>query len=418
MLIRTHIFKPILIFLLAACTVSQENRVSRDVLIPDSPESAGMSSERLAKIDGLINQYLDSGWIPGAVALVARDNKIVYRKSFGFRDLESGDSMKTDDIFRIASMTKAITSTGVMMLYEDGKFLLDDPVSKYIPSFKDPVILVKSNPDGSFTSKKAKKEVTIRQLLTHTSGIGYGFTDPDLKPIYDKAGIPDGFVLTNTTLEKAMTTMGKMPLLFEPGEQFHYGLSVDVLGYLIEVVSGMPLDRFFQERIFKPLDMTDTYFYPPDDKLNRLAVIYAEDKDGITRSTDDRYNYPFEGEKKYFSGGAGLCSTALDYAKFLSMFANHGVYNGQQVLSPKTIDLMQHNQVGNLRDENGFGLGFGITDEKGSVGNMWWGGYFHTHFWVDRKEKLVGVLMLQMSPVIHGDIDQKFQVLVYQSITR
>jgi CubicO group peptidase (beta-lactamase class C family) len=392
-------------------------------LSPGPPEAVGMSAERLAKIDGLISEYMDKGWIPGAVALVARKGNIVYHKSFGFRDMEGGDSLRTDNIFRIASMTKAITSTAAMLLFEDGKFLLDDPVSKYIPAFRDQKILVSSKPDGRFTAKEAEGEVTIRQLLTHTSGIGYGFSDTNLKAIYAKANIPDGFVITNTTLGAAMDSMGRMPLLFEPGQKFHYGLNTDVLGRLIEVVSGKSLDEFFHERIFTPLGMEDSHFFLPESKNNRLAVVYAEGETGISPSDDSSYDYPVTGEKKYFSGGAGLCSTALDYARFLQLYVNEGKYDGRQLLSPKTVELIRRNQVGDMFSENGFGLGFGLLSQEGaasslgSVGNMWWGGYFHTHFWIDPEEDLIGVLMLQMYPVIHGDIADKFQVLVYQAVT-
>ncbi len=416
--------KMMLAGILISCgqSMHKENSPLSGQLAGGSAINAGMSEQRLMKIDGLILDYLHEGKIPGAVALVARKGSVVYEKSFGFRDIAAGDTLKSDDIFRIASMTKAITSTAVMMLYEDGKFLLDDPVSNYIPSFKNPRIMVRSNPDGSYTDRPARGEVTIRQLLTHTSGIGYGFNDPELKPIYDKANIPDGFVTTQATLAGAMEAMGRMPLLFEPGEKFHYGLNTDVLGYLVEVVSGKSLDQFFRERIFNPLGMSDTHFFLPEDKINRLATIYAETEEGIKPSTESLYQYPVEGPKKYFSGGAGLCSTAMDYARFLQLFISKGKCNGQQLLSPKTIELMQRNQVGDMFGVNDFGLGFGLVTPEGaanilgSAGNMWWGGYFHTHFWVDPEEELVGILMLQMSPVIHGEIADKFQVLVYQSI--
>ncbi|HLF34385.1 MAG TPA: serine hydrolase domain-containing protein [Cyclobacteriaceae bacterium] len=409
--------------LFTGCGQAVKNSETNFRLSPGQPEAVGMSEERLAKIDGLIAEYMDKGWIPGAVALVARKGNIVYHKSFGFRDMEDGDTLRTDDIFRIASMTKAITSTAAMMLFEDGKFLLDDPVSKYIPAFRDPKILVSSMPDGNFTSRKAEGEVTIRQLLTHTSGIGYGFSDPILKEIYAKVNIPDGFVITNTTLSAAMDSMGRMPLLFEPGERFHYGLNTDVLGRLIEVVSGKSLDEFFRERIFTPLEMDNTHFFLPESKNDRLTVVYAESETGISPSADRSYDYPVAGEKKYLSGGAGLCSTALDYTRFLQLFVNEGKYNGRQLLSPKTIELIRRNQVGDMFGKNGFGLGFGLLSNEGaafslgSVGNMWWGGYFHTHFWIDPEEDLIGVLLLQMYPVIHDDIAEKFQVLVYQAVT-
>ena len=396
---------------------------SLSLLKQGQPESVGMSSERLARIDTVMNQYIENGWIPGAVALIARHSKIVYHKNFGLKDIEENKPLQKDDIFRIASMTKAITSVAMMTLYEEGHFLLDDPVYKYIPEFKDPVVLLALNEkDTTFTSKPAKHQITIRHLLTHTSGIGYSFSHEKLKLLYQKTGIPDGFVTTNAVLGDIIKLLARMPLLHEPGEKWTYGLNSDVLGYLIEVISGMTFEEFLQQYIFDPLEMTDTHFFLPDVKKDRLVSIYAEDDEGIKKSMVKEYNYPVEGGKSYFSGGAGLCSTAEDYAKFLQMLLNGGSYNGVQFLSRKTIDLMTMNQIGDLVDKYEFGLGFGITDEEGakkilsSVGNYWWGGYFSTSFWIDPKEDLIAVLMLQMFPTKHGEIHQKFQVLTYQSI--
>ncbi len=423
---RRVIFKiviiPIIILSVCGKRLGPDQK-SLPLLKHEQPESVGMASERLARIDTMMNQYIENEWIPGAVALIARHSKIVYHKNFGLKDMEENKPLRKDDIFRIASMTKAITSFAVMMLYEEGHFLLDDPVYEYIPEFKDPVVLVALNEkDTTFTSKPAKHQITIRHLLSHTSGIGYSFSHKELKPLYKKAGIPDGFITTNAALGDKIKALARMPLLHEPGEKWTYGLNSDVLGYLIEVISGMTFEEFLQQRIFDPLKMTDTHFFLPDVKKDRLVPIYAEDDEGIKKSSVKEFNYPVEGGKSYFSGGAGLCSTAEDYAKFLQMLLNGGEYNGARLLSRKTIELMTMNQIGDLVDKYEFGLGFGITDEEGakeklsSVGNYWWGGYFSTSFWIDPQEDLLAVLMLQMFPTKHGEIHKKFQVLTYQSL--
>ncbi len=410
-------------FYLISCQPDkQETAILADTLVAGDPALAGMSASRLQKIDGLIEEYIEKGWIPGAEALIVRKGTIVYHKAFGMKDIEMNDPLEKNDIFRIASMTKAITSVAVMTLYEDGLFLLDDPVSRYIPEFKDPRVLLKTNPDGSYESRPAENEITIRHLLTHTSGIGYGFIHKELQPIYNNAGIPDGFVITSSTLGQSVPALAQLPLLHEPGARFTYGLNTDVLGYFVEVMSGKSFGEYLREEIFEPLGMEDTYFYPPEGKLVKLAIVYAEDESGIQKSEDARYDYPLKGSKTYESGGAGLCSTAMDYTRFMQMLINGGKYNGHQILAPKSIALMTMDHTGGLFGQNSFGLGFGITTEEtvhqqlSSVGNYWWGGYFHTHFWLDPTEDLVAALMLQMYPVLHGEIEQKFQVLTYQSI--
>jgi CubicO group peptidase (beta-lactamase class C family) len=392
-------------------------------LVVDQPESVGFSSERLDRIDSVVNEYIENHYIPGAVAFIARHGKIVYHKSFGMRDPETQDPMEKDDIFRIASMTKALASVAVMMLYEEGQFLLDDPVSKYIPEFKNPQVIVKLNPDTTYIASPATKEITIRHLLTHTSGIGYPFIDSEVSPIYHKNNIPDGFLITDAVLNKAIPTLAKLPLLHEPGERFTYGLNSDVLGYLVEVISGKSFRDFLNERLFGPLGMEDAYFYLPDEKIKRLVPVYANSDEGLGPSPDTRYEYPFKGGKCYYSGGAGISCTILDYARFMQMMVNGGSYNGHQILGRKTIDLMTTNQVGELYGEGGFGLGFGLVTEKtkhqilSSVGNYSWGGYFSTSYWMDPEEDIVALFFTQMYPMQYGDIHQKFQVMTYQALT-
>src|SRR6267142_5760791 len=274
------------------------------------PEDAGMSSERLARIDNMVNEYVAKKAIPGAVVFIARNGKVVYHKAYGVSDIEKQTPLKKDDIFRIASQTKAITSTAVLMLYEEGKLLLDDPLSKYIPEFKNPKVLVTFNEkDSSYTSEPAKSEITIRQLLTHSSGIGYAsIGSRELKAIYAKAQVPSGIGISNTSVVLAdkIKALAKLPLKNHPGEKWLYGLNTDVLGYLIEVLSGMTFDEFLRQRIFKPLGMNDTYFYLPKEKQSRLVKLYEVKNNSLTKPKEvyDRVNpdYP-NSDGKYFSGG-------------------------------------------------------------------------------------------------------------------
>ncbi|WP_207536269.1 serine hydrolase domain-containing protein [Desertivirga arenae] len=396
-------------------------------LVSAPPATVNVSFDRLQRIDAVIQQSLDKKEIAGAVALLARNGKIVYSKAFGYSDIESKAPLRTDNIFRIASQTKAITSVAVMMLFEEGKLLLDDPISKYIPSFSKPLVLDKFNPaDSSYTTVPAKREVTIRDLLTHTSGIDYAVigTAP-FKAIYAKEGIPVGFEGGKVTLKEAVERLGKMPLGHQPGERFTYGLNTDVLGYLVEVLSGKSLDKFFEERIFQPLGMKDTYFVLPTNKHSRLTPIYTFDTNNnlvkYERNGVITADYPTR-KTSYFSGGAGLSSTITDYATFLQMLLNGGVYNGKRLLGRRTVELMTSNQIGelNVRTDK-FGLGFQITSELGqaklgvSKGSFGWGGYFGTTYWADPKEKIVGLIFIQQSP-LKSDIHDKFRAAVYQSL--
>lgn len=396
-------------------------------LVPSSPTLVNVSAERLNRVDALIQQSIDKKEIAGAVALIARNGKIVYNKALGFSNVESKTPLRTDNIFRIASQTKAITSVAVMMLFEEGKLLLDDPISKYIPSYSKPVVLDKFNAtDSSYTTVPAKREVTIRDLLTHTSGIDYAVIgSPAFKAIYAKAGIPVGFEGGTLTLKEAMERLGKMPLAHQPGERFTYGLNTDLLGYLVEIISGKKLDSFFQERIFQPLGMKDTHFFLPTSKHSRLVPIYTFDSNNrlikYERNGVITADYPIR-NSSYFSGGAGLSSTITDYAMFLQMLLNGGVYNGKRLLARRTVELMTSNQIAelNVRTDK-FGLGFQITSEQGqaklgvSKGSFSWGGYFGTTYWVDPKEKIVALIFIQQSP-LRSDVHDKFRAAVYQSL--
>jgi CubicO group peptidase (beta-lactamase class C family) len=400
------------------------------VLAAATPASAKVSGKRLDRIDNVLKQYIDSGWIKGAVGFIARDGKVIYNKAFGMDDAENNRPMRTDVIFRIASQTKAITSVAVMILFEEGKFLLDDPISKYIPEFARPNVIEKFNPaDSSFSTLPARREITIRDLLTHTSGLGYpSIGTPEMRAIYYKHRIPVGFVTDKLTLGNEMKRLATLPLQHQPGEKFTYGLNTDLLGYLVEKVSGMNLAQFFQQRIFTPLGMNDTYFYLPETKYARLATLYAEDKEkrAVKYNTPPAAvsaDYPKQ-NGTYYSGGAGLNGTIHDYAIFLQMLLNGGIYNGQRILSRRTVELMTCNQIGDLfvGGVDKFGLGFQVTTERGqartavSEGSFSWAGYFGTTFWVDPKEGLVCLLYMQQSPISHNDIQNKFKVLVYQAV--
>jgi len=422
--------KPLLTFFftcIVGLTLAQNPR--NYTLQEAGPEAAGFSAERLGRMDRVIQEYVDQKRIPGAVALVARHGKIIYYKGFGQDDVDAKTPLKRDAIFRVASQTKAVTSVAAMMLFEEGKFLLDDPVSKYLPAFKSPKVLDEFNEkDSSYTTVPAKSEITIRQLLTHTSGISYaGIGTKEANAIYAKAKVPSGIGTPNAKLADAMNMLGGLPLVHQPGEKWSYGLNTDVLGYLVEVLSGTTLDAFFRTRIFEPLGMKDTYFYLPKDRHNRLAALYTEKEDKSYQKRQAQGgqtpDYPKQAGT-YYSGGAGLSSTAYDYAVFLQMLLNGGEYNGKRLLSPATVRMMTSNQIGELSlGLKKFGLGFGLITEREaarmpvSEGSFEWGGIFGTTYWADPREGVVALLYTQKFPNSYGDLADKFRVLVYQALT-
>jgi CubicO group peptidase (beta-lactamase class C family) len=397
------------------------------------PLAAGMSAERLTRIDKTIQEYVNNKWLNGAVAIVYRNGKLAYYKATGYDDMDKKTPMQKDEIFRIASQTKAITSVAVMMLYEEGRLLPDDAVSKYIPEFRKQQVIDKFNEaDSTFTTVPAKRDITIRDLLTHTSGIGYAqIGSKPMNAIYSKAGIGFGIGVGKTLLADNMKKLGSLPLFHQPGEQWTYGLNTDLLGYLVEVISGMPLDKFLSTHIFEPLGMKDTYFYLPAKKHNRLATLYTEDSTGhavkmaghISINGDFTSDYP-NTDGTYFSGGGGLSSTAYDYAIFMQMLLNGGTYNGKKILGSSTLRMMTMNQIGGLSLSHGnkFGLGFEIITEESSaftpasVGSYDWGGMFSSSYWIDPKEKIVAQLFVNIYPNHHGDLADKFKALVYQAI--
>ena len=393
------------------------------------PEREGVSAERLTRIDDMLKEAIAQDQIPGAVALIARNGHIVYFKAFGTADWDAGRDYQRDDIFRIASQTKAITSTAVMMLWEEGKFSLDDPISKFIPEFEHPEVFQSLNEaDSSFAGIPAQKPITIRNLLTHTSGIGYGMIDDDnFRKIYQKAGIIDAFTTEDVTIGENIRKLATLPLHHEPGARFTYSEGLDVLGYLIEILSGVPLDQFFKERIFDPLGMEDTYFYLPETKADRLVPVQTIREGVWVKYPATPYydpDYPVKGAKRFFSGGGGLSSTAKDYARFLQMYLNKGELDGVRLLSRTTVETVLSNQVGDLLGSaTGFGLAFQIQEEEGaamggqgSAGTFSWGGYFNTQYFADPVEHVIGILMKQTQEAPADETGWKFRQMVFQTI--
>ncbi|MDQ2666610.1 MAG: beta-lactamase family protein [Gemmatimonadota bacterium] len=391
-----------------------------------SPTAAtvGFIPDRLARIDTWVQQQVDAKKIPGAVVMIVRDGHVAYYKAFGLRDMTTRAPQQRDDIFRIASQTKAITSTAVMMLWEEGRFALDDPIGKYIPAFKDQAVLTKFNPaDSSYESKPTRRHITIRQLLTHTSGIDYaGIGSEEFRAIYAKAGL-NAIGSEGEVLGASIDKLGALPLKHEPGERFTYGLSVDVLGRLVEVVSGMPLDQFFRTRIFAPLRMNDTFFGIPPAKRARLSSLHTMKKDGTLVATHEMQgklhtDFPAR-DVTYFSGGGGLSSTTADYARFLQMVLNHGELDGTRILGRKTVDMMLTNQLGALRPA--FGLGFELeipeTDYRTplTIGSFSWSGAFNTWYWADPKERLIGLIFTNTTGETTS-LGDPFKALVYSAL--
>src|ERR1700722_6877384 len=423
------LFVALLSFIIILSVTAQSAAVLSTTL---NVEGAKMSSERLSRIDNVLHEYINKRYINGAVAIFFSNGKLAYYKAIGYDDIDKKTPLQKDEIFRIASQTKAITSVGIMILYEQGKILLDDPISKYIPEFKNPKVLDKFNEaDTTYTTVPAKREITIRDLLTHTSGIGYAqIGSKSMNAIYYKAGIIGGIGVDKYILADKMKILGSLPLFHQPGEKWTYGLNVDLLGYLIEVISGTSLDNFLRKNIFDPLGMKDTYFYLPKEKYKRLATLYTEDSTKhiiktpahINLNGDFYSDYP-NAPGTYYSGGGGLSSTAYDYAVFMQMLLNGGAYNGKEILSRSTIGMMTTNQIGDIDfGDNKFGLGFEIVTAKGSAksqtseGSYLWGGMFSSSYWIDPKEKMVVQLVLQLFPNSHSELHQKFKTLVYQAI--
>ncbi|GAO41833.1 serine hydrolase domain-containing protein [Flavihumibacter petaseus] len=396
--------------------------------------AATISKPGFERFTAIAQEYVDNHWIAGATMVVWQNGNPVYQAAVGFADLRSKTKLRTDHIFRIASQTKAITTTAVMILFDEGKILLDDPISRYIPAFAKSGVLEKFNErDTTFTIKPLTRAITIRDLLTHTSGVGYAQIGSEATTaIAKKMGIYAGIGVPSLSLKDQVDKMAALPLEHQPGEKFTYGLNIDILGRLVEIVSGLPLDQFFRQRIFDPLGMNDTWFYLPADKQGRLVALNGEDSTGKVIPLDPNAKFGSEifdldypkAKGKLFAGGAGLVSTANDYAIFMQMILNGGIYKGKRILSNNAVQLMTHNQIGALNEGNNkFGLGFEITTEQGaarlgmSPGSLSWGGAFSSSYWIDPQRKIVAQLFINQFSNSHGEIHDKFKVQVNAAIS-
>jgi len=406
-----------------------------ETVSPDSIDD--ISSARMERVDSFIQSSIEKNIIPGGVFLFARKGRMVLHKSYGERD--AGSPYQNSDIFRIASMTKAITSVAILQLYEKGHLGLDDPLEWYLPAFKNKHILASFNKqDSSYTIIPAKTKISIRHLLTHTSGITYGDFNPGklmaVYAKYDMLGV--GLHSPKWNTREFINRLAEVPLAFEPGTKFLYGLNMDVLGRVIEVVSGVPLNKYFRDNLFTPLGMEDTYFYLPEEKHQRLVPVYRLSVDGSYAPVNQdnlvkSINYPTTRDKGHYAGGGGLSSTAMDYAHFIQMLLNDGMYQDKRILSPQTIDLINTDQMIRLNekgtgfsDQPGytFGLGFRVYTEEAegltikSPGTYEWGGYFNTKFFIDPAEELIFVGMTQIDGFKQGYFWDRLYTLLYASL--
>ena len=415
--------------MLAGTAVLIQAAIVRAAPLPEaSPEEVGMSSERLGRLDAAMQKAVDSGELPGAVVLIARDGQLVYAKSFGWQDRAKQIPMRNDSIFRLYSMTKPVVSVATMMLVEEGRLGLQEPVSKYIPEFKEMKVGVESiDADGKPSLKlvDAKRQITVQDLLRHTSGLTYGVLGAPnaVKKMYNDAGI----FSQKWVLADFVKALAKLPLQFQPGTTWEYSHSTDVLGRVVEVASGQMLDVFLAERIFEPLKMADTAFYVPPEKQDRIAQPMPDVYTGKTPELIDVTK-----PATFFAGGHGLVSTAGDYLRFAQMLANGGELEGARILGPRTVEYMSSNHVNPQIDKGptylpgpgyGFGLGFatridrGQSEWPGSPGDSYWAGYAGTYFWIDPEEQLVPVLMTQ-EPLRRQYYRIQLRNLVYQSIVK
>lgn len=411
----------------------------QQILLGTKAENVGMSTKHLMLLDKLIEKFINEGNLPGGVFTVARKGKIVYNKSFGHHTIDKKEPYKKDDIFRLASMTKAFTTVSIMQLFEKGLLGLDDPIFYYIPAFAKTQVLDEFNKaDSTYTSVKPKKSITIRHLLTHTSGISYGSFNPGkIQAVYIKSGINDlGLSHPTLTTEEMANKIATAPLIFQPGSKYMYGLNMEVLGRIIEVVSGKSLRDYFNANIFEPLGMNDTYFYVPKSKQDRLVQVYSLNEEGKLIMAKDTelgkvLEYPKMQDHNHYAGGGGASGTAMDYAKFIQALVNNGTYNDKRILSRNSIEMISSDQLISLNQKrNGYsmipgftyGLGFALTTNQGtavtpkSAGTYEWGGMFNTKFFIDPEESLIFVGMTQIVPFQRRDFWNKLYAILYGSI--
>ena len=391
-----------------------------------APAEAGFVPGRLDRIGAALKDYVADGSLPGAVVAVLRDGAVVYEEAVGYSDVEGGERIEVDAIFRIASQTKAVVSVAVMMLQEDGALLISDPLGRYLPAFTETTVAVPGE-NGGYDVVPADRPITIRDLLTHTAGISYGYGPGGDR--WGEAGITGWyFAHRDEPVRATVDRMAALPFQAQPGARFVYGYATDILGALVEEVSGQSLDEFLRARLFEPLDMRDTHFYLPRGKTDRLAVVYGHHGPGsLSRAAEgpgmDTQGQYVDGPRKSLSGGAGLLSTARDYARFLQMMLNGGHLGEARILSPASVALMTANHVGDLLGNGvGFGLGFqvrldlGAAGQLGSEGDYGWGGAYHTTYWVDPAERLVVVYFTQLRGNLPVDDHAKLRALVYGAL--
>lgn len=425
--------------LLLASLASAQPTVSQTFSTAKSPAEAGFSVERLRRLDAFLQGLVDQGIAPNAVTFVARHGKIVHHKAFGYSNLATRTPLKTDDIYRIASQSKAITTAALMTLFEEEKFLLDDPIAAYIPAFKNPKVLLsydaKDPVGGNYNTRPAKSDITIRQLLSHNAGIPYEHPldrRPEFIVPFFNSTQPD-------KLEDVVNKLAKRPLLRDPGRSdasadssgagFTYGLNTDIIGRLVEVLSGKPLDVAIRERVLEPLGMTDTYFYLPAAKASRLVELYdkgSADKPLVLHPNEAYRHFAVSGAKTYFSGGAGLVSTVADYARFCQMMLNGGTFNNRRILGRKTVEMMLRNQIGAAEvwdRKDKYGLGFQLITEgshygdQATPGSYTWGGMYCSEYTIDPKEDLILLVFTNVQPYAHySDFVRKFRIAVYQAL--
>lgn len=384
------------------------------------PEVSGLSKAGLTKIDSVMQRYVDEKKLPGMITMIARKGNIVSFQKYG--NMNENKPMQSDAIFRIASMTKPVTSVAIMILYDKGCLQLDDPVSKYVPEFSDLKVYSNKDKNGSHLENQIR-QMTIRNLLTHTSGLSDGAEDSYVDSLYRDANINEG------TLKEEILTLSKIPLKFQPGTRWQYSLSTDVLGYIIETVSGQPLDAFFRQRIFNPLKMVDTDYFVPEDKLNRVAAVYGLSDNGIEVLNSPEINN-VSAPVKNLRGNGGLLSTAADYMIFAQMLLNKGEYKGTRILKRRTVELMISNQLtkelmpndefqSKLMSGMGFGLGFAVVKDKNPAnnpGSYWWAGSANTFFYIDPREDLILIFMAQFVPNFYYPVCKEFREAVYKAI--
>ena len=401
-------------------------------LCPVSPESVGMSAERLQKLDEAIQAYVDAKKAAGIVTYVARSGGVAHLHAYGMADREAGRAMSPDTLFRMASMTKPLTSVAAMMLVEEGKLSLEDPLTQYLPAFAKPRVAVLDGADGTLHFEPAKQPITIRHVMTQTSGIPYGYGQSSA--LWKDADLFGGYYLErDTSMSALVEKMATLPLDAQPGERFVYGHNTDILGVVIERISGMSLDAFFRERIFAPLGMKDSHFYVPAKDASRMSAVYAASAEGLSRADGtaplDGQGHFVDGPRKVHSGGAGLVSTAADYGRFAQMLLNEGELDGVRLLSRRGVALMTGNHVGERfandfapRPGMGFGLGMAMTVDPadagmyGTAGSYGFSGAYFTNFWVDPQEKAVMIVLTQLRPVHDASLQTKFRTLAYQAM--